>query len=147
MADNLKWVELRLKPDRHPSEVYEVIDTRRTHHHFWDEPWWPGAYVVRLHGEAPQHEAIDHWEPWDETPDAEHYGRGFGPAMRFFQAGSDMASIEHRPSQLIHCYLNAQGFSRWQEVRWAVAYAWRSAWLPLRWRLYLRRRWEREQDR
>lgn len=146
----MTWIEARLNQGSEPSELYDSLSRRPTEfHHFWDEPWWPGAYVIRLRGitraQAERCPAVHHTVRWDSAPDEEAYGDDWRAARQLFELGSTLSLAEDRRAKFVHCFLNAHGMSRWAEVRWALHYAWRSALLPLRWRLYLRRRWERAQ--
>lgn len=135
----MSWVEARLHPGRKPSEVYQWLDgPARLVHHFWDEPWWPGAYVVRLLGtqaDLGDCPAISHLALWDERGDESVYGETWAPwAFQFFEAGSilSMKDSDWERGKFIHCYLNAQGFDNRDEIRFALDYAWKRLTLPLR---------------
>lgn len=145
----MNWIEARLKPGRHPSELYEYLDGDcLSFHHFWDEPWWEGAYVVRVWNPGPDPalcDAVDHVVDWNEEPDEELYGEQWPDVSAFFMAGSALAPLPpFEQRKLIHCLLNAQGMSWADEWRFHLRYVWRIPLLSIRWKLYLRRRWERE---
>ena len=150
----MKWREARIKADAHPVDLYDWLDENEVEfgrvHQFWDEPWWPGAFVVRIETDTDLTEcdAVDNAEPWDWKPDAEHFGERFDTAMSFFQASTALNLPNFRgQNKMVHCFLNAQGMSRWDEFKFAVRYAWGTATLPIRWRLYMKRRYEREQEK
>lgn len=130
-------------------------------HHFY-EPWHRKGPVVRLllaaDYAADITKRLDEWEwtvgvePWErEEDDVDHFGEEwFQFAMMFFQASSMFVGhpkADYMTVKLIHCFLNARGMTRKQEIRWALKYAWRSATLEpkLRWRAWRtgRKWWER----
>ncbi len=90
-------------------------------HHFWDEPWNPGAFVIRVQGVPMQDLAalpgVKTVLPWEgEQADRDLYGDWFDPAMRFFSASSEMALAPPLAGKMVHCYLNQSQFSWWDEV-------------------------------
>lgn len=140
----MSWAEARLHPGCTPADLYGWLDERPGWtHHFWDEPWWPGAYVVRLDrtqadvGECP---AVSHLAFWDERPDQALYGEFWIDAIEFFEAGSILSLKENdwERGKFVHCYLNAQGMSVRDEFWFALKFAWGR--LTLRPRLWWRRR-------
>lgn len=147
-----RWIEARLKPGRHPQEVYDYLDYCPLYHHFWDEPWWPDAYVVRLLAPLGDYGidrcgAVDHFVEWDATPDEELYGEDWGRVRDFFHAASalgEQSSWKRR--KLVHCFLNSQGMSVWDEFCFAVRMAWQRATITIRWKLYLERQWKKAQQ-
>ena len=145
------WYEARLKPGLHPYAVYRWLGPQHLHdhHHFWDEPWWPGAYVVRLWSPTSALDgcpAVDHVVEWDATPDEQLYGTDWGYVRQLFQAASDLSPLEYPETEkLVHCVLNAQGMTERDEARFVARFLWHRLTIKLRWRLYLRRRYEREQ--
>lgn len=137
----MSWVEAQLRPGVQPAEFYfdmaEKINADSEEglvplmHHFYDEPWWPGAYVVRVRltdgavTQAAVEEcgAVEQAVPWDPAPDQEVYGDFFGWATRFFEAGSLLSLSNISQGKLVHCYLNAQGLNVRQEFVWALRFA------------------------
>lgn len=119
-----EWIEARLKRGASPAELYADVKDYGHRHHFWDEPWWPRAYVVRLHdyrGPALSvHPAVDHVADWDPSEDAELYGELWGPVRDFFEASSEIAARGANDLELchklIHCLLNARGFDHPDEI-------------------------------
>jgi hypothetical protein len=143
----VKWLEARLVKGAKPSELYHWLPRQpESTHHFWSEPWWPNAYVVRLRtdisyvGECP---VVAEVVEWDDEPDAQAYGDYWPWAQRFFEAGSMLSAARH-PERFVHCLLNAHGLGARAEIWFALRYAWRRFTTTLRWYIYLRRRWERE---
>lgn len=142
--------EARLKPGHHPSELYDwlvaeglMADRTSVHfHHFWDEPWWPGAYVVRLSaaGDIAPCEAVDHVVAWDSKPDADLYGDRWPYVQQLFQGASNLAPLEGwNLYKLIHCVLNAQGMSVRQEAAMMTRFVWGRMTIGIRWRIEQRR--------
>lgn len=141
----MKWVEARLGKGEQPGGIYDWLPRRpEVAHHFFDEPWWPGRYVVRLRTDVDVSEcpAVQEVVDWDDEPDAEAFGDYWPWAQTFFEASSMLSLRGEDPHQLVHCTLNAHAINGWREVRWMFAFAIRRAILPFRWRLYLKRRWE-----
>lgn len=137
-----RWVELRLGYGEHPRDLYAAWEDDRLvphglpPHHFWDEPWWPGRYVVRatvyldrrLITDQP---GVDHWVYWADSPgsedgDREAYGKDFEAAMKFFAASSHLERASK--TKLVHCFLNARQMSQGAEMRWALLFALNRAW-------------------
>lgn len=133
------WYEARLVRGAHPMVLGGEVRCRAQQlHHFWDEPWHPGRYVVRIkvagrmRGELAEilaeHSAVEAFGEWDATPDERLYGELWPTAASFFTAASTVASVAPPGAllhvKLVHCYLNAQGLSPAQEARWALAFAW-----------------------
>lgn len=149
----MTWYEVRLKPGADPQALYaDMSQWPARFHHFWDEPWWPGAYVVRVNVRRnlpallEGRDDVDHVVEWDATPDAEFYGAHWAHVRDLFETASLLASVdEQTATRLLHCFLNARGMSEREEARWALRFVWGRITIKLRWRLYLRRRWEREQ--
>lgn len=145
----MSWSEARLKPDHHPSEVYDYLDGwSGSYHHFWDEPWWEDAYVVRVLSplrDLEKCEAVDHVVRWNEEPDEELYGEDWPAVQMFFTAASALAPTDtFTQRKLVHCFLNTQALSWGDEIRFHLSEARSRITLMIRWKLYLRRRWERE---
>jgi hypothetical protein len=143
------WVEARLKAGRKPTEVYEYMESwLGLHHHFWDEPWWPDAYVVRVHGplkDLAKCDAVDHLVVWDEEPDGTLYGESWIRVARFFEAAADLGEVSTAERhKLVHCFLNSQGMSWTDELRFFFRGIKGRISMAIRWNLYLRRKWEKE---
>jgi hypothetical protein len=127
------WVEARLNPGAVPEEVYRWAGTGAIdlYHHFWDEPWWPGAYVIRMEGvnrsDIEECPSISHLQLWDEGPDRRLYGNYLPWVFGFFQEGSVLSEvIRHDPAhqeKMVHCFLNAQGMSVLGEAWFALRFA------------------------
>ncbi len=160
------WVEARLKHGENPIRLYGSFDrlTADTspallYHHFWDEPWWEGRFVVRFQGRRGLAEwnakvlidwlegcpEVDHVVRWDATPDEQHYGEAWISVARFFQVSSQLACTGLRANgQLVHCFLNARGATPLEEARFGWWFTRERLSIMWRWPLYLRRRWEAE---
>jgi hypothetical protein len=144
------WHEVRLAAGSDPTAFYRAIPTGSIDlfHHFWDEPWWPGAYVVRVLGGDPDvlatYPGADHVVPWDVEPDERLFGDLWPYVAQFFWASSAISnSTDPKLTiKLVHCILNARGMSERDEARFAAGLLWNRLTIKLRWRLYLRRRWE-----
>lgn len=147
----MSWIEARLTEGATPADLYNWLPRQpQSAHHFWDEPWWPGAFVVRLRGprastveRCPLVEEVVEWDP---APDQDYFRDEWKAAEAFFAASS---ALPLKPlggtGKYLHCFLNARGMSTWQEAKFAFRFGWNRLTIPFRWRLYLRRRWEREQ--
>lgn len=146
----MSWVELHLEPDADLIDVYTAVRDGApdggviNSHHFWDEPWNPGAFVIRLETEPggladalleAVSERVDVREvvPWDSAPDAEMYG-GYWPHVRdWFHLSSVINSSLLRDAppaaraswsaKLIHCFLNQQQLSPWGEAKFLARFA------------------------
>lgn len=141
------WYEVRLVKGATPTDFYEQLaEWPWSAHHFWNEPWWPRAYVIRiLTDERPDGPLIDHVVKWDDAPDAEYFGQYWPWAQRFFEASSILAGgTPSQLSKLTHCLANAHGVDGWAEIRWHLRIVARMLLMSVRWKLYLRRRWERD---
>lgn len=152
-----QWYEVRLLKSAELYEFYESIqadETIETFHHFWNEPWWPGAYVVRVRAHNADHlkraVGADHIVPWDVSDDEAFFRDLWPHVMRFFEHSSAIAASNDPDlkrdamlEKLIHCLLNAHGMDVPDERRWARSFLWGRMTIKLRWRLYGRRRWER----
>lgn len=151
----MTWYEARLKPAADPQALYQALrEWPVRSHHFWDEPWWPGAYVVRVNVRRDRglvdllesRSDVDHVVPWDVTPDAEFYGETWPHVRDLFETASMLADVDDATAtRLLHCFLNARGMSERDEAKWALRFAWGRLTIKLRWKLYLRRRWEASQ--
>ncbi len=154
------WVEVRLREGAIPSLVYDglervVPDHGLLFHHFWDEPWWEGRYVVRLECGQWSRRTVENWlssidginhvAVWDATPDEQHYGDDWPLVAEFFKVSSLLAATG-KPSngQLVHCFLNAQGISPLREALFASRFARGRLSIMWRWPFYLKRRWVAE---
>jgi hypothetical protein len=151
----MNWYEVRLFPDIPVRDFYEALpsDLAVSAHHFWDEPWWPRAFVIRVRTSNPERlkkiYGVDHVVPWDAEPDRRLFGEYWPSARAFFQSSS-VLSLSGNPDmdlKLVHCFLNARGMSERDEARFAARMLWERLTIKLRWRLYLKRRWEREARR
>lgn len=154
MTKDRLWFELVLNAGSDPWDIYRDIardaepkpgtEGVKRLHHFGNEPWAAGRWVVRLEVENPDaefgewvdnHSAVERYGPWEgEQADRDLYGPMFDVAMDYFQASSTFAaraqSIAQREwmrDKLIHCTLNAHGGG---DSRWALRYLWD------RWRLF-----------
>lgn len=143
------WTEARLRKGAYPTEVYDFMGSRgQLHHHFFGEPWWEDRYVVRVYNAPDLTEcpAVDHTKAWDSEPDEEQYGEDWEAVADYFRAASNLGDLsQHRRAQLIHCFLNSQGLSWTDESRLMAKMAWKRLLLCVKWPLYLKRRWERQQ--
>ena len=146
-----RWIEARLKPGHTPQEVYDYLDYCPLYHHFWDEPWWPGAYVVRLLAPLGDYglgdcDAVDNFIEWDASPDEELYGDSWREVRDFFHSASKLGPVSaFERRKLVHCFLNSQGMGGWDEFKFHARMVWQRATIRLRWRLYLGRRWKAAQ--
>ena len=120
------WVEVRLVIGADIAAFYESVGGQPDgSHHFWDEPWWPGGWVVRVPGgdvdawRVPSSH-VDHVIVWDASRDERLFGAGWPAVQRLLSAASALTpgvlrlereSQEQFLSKLIHCLCNAQGFS------------------------------------
>ena len=148
----MNWYELRLRPDADPAEIYSVVPDGVIYHHFWDEPWWPHAYVVRVCTDDTSWfadlAAVDHFEPWDASQDAELFGPAWPNVSAFFMVASSISNQDPRMvHKLVHCMLNARGMSELDEAKFAASFLWGRLTIKLKWRLYLRRRWLRKRQK
>lgn len=115
-------------------------------HHFWSEPWDPNRFQVRVKAMAATHDVIAARvtrqdgvtsKPWDAGPDEELYGRRWEQVAAFFCLSSQLADDDERlHGKLVHCFLNARGYSTRREARFHLRRAWFCATLPLRIRLW-----------
>lgn len=81
---------------------------------------------------------------WDATEDEQAFGPAWHSAACFFHVSSMLANQDERMAlKLVHCFLNARGMSERDEARFAARLLWNRLTIRLRWRLYLRRRWEK----
>lgn len=144
------WIEIRLAPgveigDIAASLVEEEVDG----HAFYSEPWHPGGYVLRVHN-PPSKELVVYDEPyeiveWDPTPDEKLYGEKWPEVAAFFAASTKLGELsDHETRKLVHCFLNARGFSWNDEIRFHLRETWKRLSLAIRWRLYLGRRYAAE---
>lgn len=145
------WFELRLGYGVDPHDVHVQLGDLGRPHHFWDEPWWPDRYVMRVESfwwtadGLRGIRGVEHVDAWDHAPDETHYGDDWPAVRDLFHTASMLARVDERTAtRLVHCLLNARGMSERDEARWALSFAWGRLTIKLRWRLYLRRRWERE---
>lgn len=129
------WYEASLAHGAKPGPVYSAVGCLAERvHHFWDEPWHPGRYVVRVQAADPSVRwtlfdapGVGAVREWDATPDEELYGEEWGDVSRFFDAGSRLAEsnlTDWYARKLVHCLLNQRGMSEWQEGLWALRFAW-----------------------
>jgi hypothetical protein len=146
------WYEFRLKRGVSPFDFYAAIHSLQYKrvHHFWDEPWWPKAYVVRVETDDvysfEDNPHVDHFAPWDVSADEQAYGWCWPYVSRIFHDSSLLADVDEAVAhRLVHCMLNARGMSEWDEAKFAARFFWDRLTVKLRWRLYLKRQWERQQ--
>jgi hypothetical protein len=148
----MNWYEVRFRSDGNLDAFYAAIPrgSIESFHHFWDEPWWPGAYVIRIKTDDPAplstYPGVDHVVPWDVSEDERLYGEQWPYVEIFFWASSAISTSRDlgSTSKIVHCVLNARGMSERDEAKFAVRFLWDRLTVKLRWRLYLRRRWERQ---
>lgn len=157
------WYEAVLRGGAEPHDLYGDIadafdgELRAGHivmHHFWDEPWAPRRFVLRIMA-GPEieaqvgdwlsaHPGIERAGPWRGVDDdRELYGDWFVHVVSFFQASSLLAGASdyRRDAKLVHCFLNARQMDPLDEAKFAFRFGWNRLTIALRWRLYLRRRW------
>lgn len=145
------WFEARIKRGRQPSDLYVHLNEDpqpERAHHFSDEPWWPGAFVVRVKGVDRDRilacDAVDHVVSWDATPDEDKYATAWPQMEAFFQCCSALAYAEEDWSlMMVHCLLNARGLGPKEEARFGCRLWWNRTKMRAKWRLYARRRHER----
>lgn len=128
------WREVRLEQGAEPSPFYSALPYRtgeiELFHHFWDEPWWPGAYVIRVlserHVELEGLPGVDHVAAWDEGPDEELFGETWPYVRKLFWLSSAISNTkdDRFTLKLVHCILNARGMSEWDEAKFAVRLFW-----------------------
>lgn len=146
----MEWLEVHLDAGVKPADFYQWLNDRQIVvervHHFWDEPWNPGAYVVRVESYFRDVRWYRNGRvfAWDAEPDRQLYGEKFDAAMAFFQAGSTLVPSKWETGKLVHCFLNAQGMSWTGEVRWHLRQAYRRLKFMVQLKLYLGRRLERQ---
>jgi hypothetical protein len=145
------WVECWLRPGTEPKDIYDWLGRAEgapDHvHHFWNEPWWPGGWVVRVRGsnaDLNRHPGVVEVIQWDDEPDERLYGEQWWDWVQgFFEASSVIAARkeDRLNTKLIHCYLNARGLSVWQEAKWALGFFWNRVTINwrLRWRYWMGR--------
>jgi len=136
----VRWVEVYLERGAAPEQFYDARsgeDERRPYmaHHFWDEPWHPGAYVIRIADlddegfpDFTELPVVAEVREWDAGPDEAVYGDWAFWAFQFFQSGS-MLSVgwpkgSRMQAKFVHCFLNSHGMSELDEFRWALRFAW-----------------------
>lgn len=158
------WYELGLARDANLRETYESLSelgVKRVHH-FGNEPWHPGRWVVRVEVEDQADEFLETVTAWDavdvagpwtrEQDDRDLYGSYFDWAMDFFQASSMLATAGETPEEvtanshkLVHCVLNAHGQS---DTKWALKHLIGRARLMVRlsWHRLLGRKWWEPSD-
>lgn len=126
------WYEVRLARGAEPDRFYAamLLDKVASFHHFYDEPWWPGAYVIRVlttNGrELAQLPDVDHAALWDSRPDEQQYGDDWPWVADLFQASSALADNRDplRTLKLVHCLLNARGMTERDEAKFAAHLLW-----------------------
>ena len=146
----MNWYEVRLRKGVNPTSYVEFLpgDKVLMFHHFWDEPWWRDAYVVRIALDddtdvcLDDYPGSDHIVPWDSTEDEALYGPLWPYVCEFFRASSVTAGSD-LSLKLVHCLLNAHGMSERDEAKFAGRLLWNRLTIKLRWKLHLKRRWER----
>jgi hypothetical protein len=121
------WTEVRLARLSSPADFYAWLDDHGSvdHlHHFWDEPWWPSAFVVRLlnyeGSDLAECQAVDHQVTWDVTEDEELYGDTWPLVKDLFQAQSRLAAEGESlwtSRKLVHCFLNSRGYDNFDEFK------------------------------
>lgn len=147
------WIEARIRAGHSPGDLYNWMSNghQPPHaHHFIGEPWWEDKWVVRMRGadreRVEECSAVDHVVTFDPSQDEAMYGEYWPWAQQYFEASAMLFQLDERYAEkFVHCYLNARGMTHWQEARFMLRFAWRRATIGIRWRLYIRRRWEREQ--
>lgn len=157
MLEQGSWYELALDYGADPSAIYEAFlrtpGLVLTFHHFGDEPWHPGRWVVRAQV-APRRDVefmdiLDDLDGiidvglWSRVEDDRRlYGDYFTFAMQFFQTSSLLACNPNgaMTSKFVHCVLNAHGVG---DLGWGVRYVLRRIRLQfwLAWQSILGRKW------
>lgn len=155
------WYEAALTCE--PMEFHDCIQQQAPgamlcYHHFY-EPWHTGGAVARillvpereqevldLIGEWDAVEKVERWEREDD--DRALYGDDFMVAMGFFQASSLMSDKgERMTTKLVHCLLNAHGYSVLDEAWFSLRFLWNRLTIEPRLKLRSLRRgkawWER----
>lgn len=146
----MKWLELYLKPGADLGRVYDWLKPFRADitsiHFFWDEPWNPEGYVVRVETDLESEDLIGapgvtRVEPWGgEQTDRDLYGDRFNQAMDFFMASCLMATKdEWLTEKLVHCFLNQRQITWWGEIRFHLRMAWRRLYVIVWWKVKGRR--------
>lgn len=142
------WYEAWLRPGATPLPLYRRLDPLLSFgggfvHHFYDEPWWRGAYVVRvgvtedLNAEVKaalaSYPDVVEWARWESVHDEQTFGSYWPWAASFFQAGSVLSTAANQTQahrgKMVHCYLNAQGLSWGAEIRFHIREALMRTWL------------------
>jgi hypothetical protein len=156
------WYEVRLRPEVSLGAFYDSFTEQDaeaivSRHHFWDEPWWENAYVVRFQVSETlaleDRPDVDHVVTWDAGPDEEQYGGAWKAVSMFFHTSSSIACVgsgnakddEWLRRRMVHCFLNAQGMSQLDEARFHARALWGRLTIGIRWNLYLRHQWKRQQ--
>lgn len=133
------WLELHLRGRRELPVAYRMADEAdaETIHHF-DEPWWEHGPVVRVRVDEGLAAALQErfeYVVWDATPDERLYGDQWPWIAEFFEAASRVCLVDgegeigrHRDLKLIHCALNAWGYSALDEAAFATEFA-RNRWM------------------
>jgi len=122
------WFEVRMQQDAKPDPFYAAMGEVNRFHHFFNEPWWPGRYIIRLDTDdhtidslerLPGAEEVMEWDPSD---DEELFGVGWDWVCEFLQASSCLAAMNERrdmTGKLLHCFLNARGMNIHDEIAFA----------------------------
>lgn len=93
-------------------------------HAFYDEPWWPGRWVIRTDGFLPSG-----WAKRAEYEDYEH-DAGLPGFLDMLDAGNRVPTDHARKAT--HCLLNQWGYTYWGEARFYLRAAMRSLWLAIK---------------
>lgn len=152
----MKWFEFHLEQGADMGDFYDALREStllyRRRHHFFNEPWNPGAFVVRVETEVWSSDAwlipgVKNIYEWDAAPDEALYGPKFDLAMEFFEAGSRLNPSPWEREKFVHCFLNAQGMSWGDEVRFHLRVAYKRVKLMVLWKPVYERRFREQQER
>lgn len=135
------WYEARLDWEADPRSIYSLEEELQliSYHHFGNEPWWPGRWVVRVRVSIDRAEeayariaglpAVVELVPWFGVEDEQVlWGHAFESAMAVFYGASRTAALSSTKKiqnwnrdKFIHCILNLNGGG---DFRWALRFAW-----------------------
>lgn len=153
-----QYAEILLPEGAEPNIIYDQLNPNIRHHHFWDEPWNPKAFSVRVRiDQLPEFNNIlnnirprgSRFGDYDGSDDAKMFGKAWPAVEAFFDATSQLRAVAPRDNdklnefwamKLVHCFLNAQRYDPIDEFKWALKFARRRLFLSFQFRLYAKSR-------
>ena len=117
-----EWKEIRL-PKGADIDHYLAFYRRKKTMAFFDEPWHPGCWILRVKGEPDRKNEVE----WSEKGDIGYLGQaGFDLLC---QASKARDRTPGNTNKFIHCQLNTWGYTRWDEFKFALSYAISTLWM------------------